>query len=546
MEAENDRIKEELDIFSQKHTHENILKYKLWEECNKTCPYTGREINIQQLFSGEVQIEHIQPWSKSLNDSFMNKTLCFADENRAKGDKTPYEFYFNEQSPEKWERVKAQALSCFKNKYPHYPNAYNKFKQFVKQTYDDDFVSRQLNDTRYISKEAKTYLSKICKKIMVSPGRMTATLRYKWGLNSILNDDVIKSRDDHRHHAVDALVIACSTVAHLQELSKWNRYRRKAELNNFPKPWNSFLEDARDVVQTILVSHKKTDKLITIRTHHTKKDGNIYVNKGIAARGQLHKETVYGKRKAPEEEQAFHIRKPIESLTTRKHIEKIVDPAIRKLIFDKIEKLGGFEKDDKIPQKTFFITDADGNKQPQIFLPNKNGEPVPVKKVRMREHISGAEQLKKNINQFVNPRNNHHVLIYKNAQRELKEDVVTFWKAAARKKEGQNVFQLPEDGTEIVTILQINDMFLLGLKEVKRDLENIKKEVLIKHLFRVQKLSSKSYEFRLVSESKLDKNRGPYYFRIQSFGTGKTGWQTFNPVKVSITPAGRIKRIEYK
>ena len=93
LERENDRVKGELDRLGKHYSHDNILLYKLWEECKHTCPYTGKSISVTQLFSGEVQIEHIHPWSKSLNDSFMNKTLCFADENRAKGDRTPYEYY---------------------------------------------------------------------------------------------------------------------------------------------------------------------------------------------------------------------------------------------------------------------------------------------------------------------------------------------------------------------------------------------------------------------------------------------------------------------
>jgi len=93
LEKENDRVKDELEKLNQRINHTTILKYKLWEECNHTCPFTGQTITISQLFTGEVQIEHIFPWSRSLNDSFNNKTLCFADENRAKGNKTPYEFY---------------------------------------------------------------------------------------------------------------------------------------------------------------------------------------------------------------------------------------------------------------------------------------------------------------------------------------------------------------------------------------------------------------------------------------------------------------------
>jgi len=341
LENENDRVKKMLNEIGQVISHDNILKYKLWEECNNICPYTGTKISESQLFSADIQIEHINPWSRSLNDSFMNKTLCLASENIFKGNKTPYEFYFKEQGEKKWEEVKARALSCFKNK-KNYPNAYSKFKQFVKKEYESDFISRQLNDTRYISREAKKYLSKICENVMVAPGQMTANLRQKWGLNSILNDENTKRRDDHRHHAIDALVMACSTKGHLNELSRWNRYNRKPELKDFPMPWQNFYTHAKERVEGILVSHKKRDRVLTIRNHTFERDGKKYTNKGVAARGQLHKEFVFGKRKAPGAEDSYHIRKPIEALKTKKQLEKVVDAAIKKLIYNRIDKIGGF------------------------------------------------------------------------------------------------------------------------------------------------------------------------------------------------------------
>ncbi|MFC5195905.1 type II CRISPR RNA-guided endonuclease Cas9 [Bizionia hallyeonensis] len=541
LERENDRVKAELDYIGQRPTHVNLLKYKLWEECNKICPYTGRNIEVNQLFGGEVQIEHIFPWSRSLNDSFMNKTLCFADENRAKGDLTPYEFY-SRQGEQKWNDIKLQALSCFKNK-ANYPNAYYKFKQFVKQKHDSDFITRQLNDTRYISKEAKNYLSKICNNVLVAPGQMTSNLRHHWGLNTILNqEDDIKTREDHRHHAIDALVMACSTRSHLQELSKWNRYDRSYELDNFPKPWKNFREDAEQAVKQILVSHKKSKSILTVRTHTTHKNGEKHKNIGVAARGQLHKETVFGKRQAPNSEEAFHVRKPIDSITTEKQLEKVVDKTIKQLIFKRIHVLGGFVKG-KIPSETFFTVDENGLKQSQIFLPNKNGNPVPVLKVRMRENIGGAEKLKDDVNQWVNPRNNHHVLIYKDEHDNLKEDVVTFWTVVERKRNGFPVYQLPVNGKEIVTTLQINDMFLLGLNEDDIDWENLDYNVIKEHLYRVQKLSSKFYEFRLNTEASIQNNFFPYYIRIQSFGEGKTGWLAFNPIKVKISVSGKIRKV---
>lgn len=528
LERENDRVKKELERHGQHISHDNLLKYKLWEECNQTCPFTGNSINITQLFSGEVQIEHIHPYSRSLNDSFMNKTLCFADENRAKGKKTPYEYY-SAQGDEKWEKVKVQALSCFKNK-KEYPNAYAKFKQFIRKTHDDDFISRQLNDTRYISKEAKNYLGKICSDVLVGPGQATATLRHYWGLNTILNDENKKSRDDHRHHAVDALVMACTDRKHLNELAKWNSYDRNYALKDFPQPWVSFRKDAETKVSEILVSHRKHNPVVTVR------------KTGTAARGQLHMETVYGKRKAPDQENfAYHVRKPIESLATIKHVEKVVDPVIRKLIHERITALGGYEKGKNVPKNAFFETDENGIVSPALFLPNLNGDPVPIKKVRMRETMSGAEQLKDDINKYVNPRNNHHVLIYTDENGKMKEEVVTFWTVVERKKQGLPIYQLPEDGVEIITTLEANDMFLLGLNPDEINWEQPNYAEINEHLYRVQKFTSGDYYFRKHMQSTLDGELGKDFQYIKGFGEGKTGWKTFNPIKVKISYSGKLQ-----
>ena len=533
LERENDRVKARLLEERQRITHDNILLYKLWEECKHTCPYTGKPISVTQLFSGEVQIEHIHPWSRSLNDSFSNKTLCYADENRKKGNKTPFEFYGSDEA--NWSAIKERALKLFSDT-KEYPNAYQKFKRFVQQKFDDDFSTRQLNDTRYISKEAKNYLSKICNKVTVSPGQATSNLRHKWGLNQILNDDNEKTREDHRHHAIDALVMACTKVSYVQELSKWNRYNRGYDVKDFPMPWLTFWKDAEKAVNQILVSHKKVSNDITVRTHTTEKNGKKHTNLGVAARGQLHKETVYGKRTFNGEE-AFHVRKPIESLETAKQIAKVVDESIRLLILKRVNELGGFVKD-KVPANTFFIVDENGVKQPQIFLPNQNGAPVPILKVRVKENIGGAEKLKTNVNQWVNPRNNHHVLIYKDEKGNLKEEVVTFWTVVERKRTGQSVYQLPIDGKEMVTTLHINDIFLLGLSEDEINWENPDYKVLKEHLYRVQKFTSGDYYFRKALTSSIQNPEEKQ--QINSFGFGKNGWSTHNPIKVKISVSGKI------
>ncbi len=545
-EKNHDRIKAILKETGKRITHENILKYKLWEECQKTCPFTGDPISIEQLFEGDVEIEHIFPYSRSGDDSYLNKTLCFSSENKRKGNRTPYEYYFKEFGQAKWEDVKSKVLRLFYDT-KEFPNRYKKFERFASEKFNDDFISRQLNDTRYISKEAKNYLRKICDNINVYPGQMTAKLRHHWGLNSIIGnlddeENIEKDRTDHRHHAIDALVVACCNVSQLQQLSKRNRYRKE----EFPKsdleePLPNFRNQVIQSLKNILISHKKNNKILTTRNYKIKKDGVVYENKGVAARGELHKETVYGKRQAPNQKsEGFHVRKSLVQIENKKHIDKIVDPKIRQLILDHLIKEGVdiSIKNFKVPPGAFFEK-PEGSVQslPKVFLPNKNGKPVPITKVRIREEIGRAVQLKDNINQFVNPRNNHHVLIYRDANGNLKEYVATLWEAVERKRMKLSAVQLPPDGVEIITTLQINDMFLIGLKEEEINFENPKIEFLSDYLFRVQKLSSMYFTFRHHLASTV-------YFsnqerRIVSFKK----WVELNPIKVHISPDGKIKFI---
>lgn len=564
LERENDRVKEELNRLGERITHDNILKYKLWEECKKTCPYTGVTIPIHKLFTGEVQIEHIHPWSRSLNDSFMNKTLCWADENRKKGDRTPFEFYGNDQA--NWLTIKERSLKLFSDT-KEYPNAYQKFKRFVQQKFDDDFTTRQLNDTRYISKEAKNYLKQICEKVTVAPGQMTATLRHFWGLNSILNDENEKTREDHRHHAIDALVMACSKTRYLQELSKWNRYDRQPESSSFPLPWDSFRYDAEQSVHGILVSHKRQNNIISLRTHKTEKNGKVYKNLGVAARGQLHLETVYGQNKNCNSDEYVY-RVDLKRLSFSQ-FSSILDNKLKEVIINQIKKfLTEDERDflnkmiskekklDKALQKVIKGKVDNILKENSFFMRNEGKrykklnklepsdierKPVPIKKVRVKKVLGKAERLNDEIKQYVDPQNNHHVLIYKDAQGNLKEDVVTFWTVVERKRKGFPVYQLPPDGSEIITTLQINDMFLLGLDEEEIDWERPNTTLLKEHLFRVQKFTSGDYYFRINKTASI--NNANEKQQINSFGYGKNGWATHNPIKVKISVSGKIERI---
>jgi len=378
--------------------------------------------------------------------------------------------------------------------------------------------------------------------------------------------DPKKNREDHRHHAIDALVIALSKQSYFQQLSIYNAARDAKKKNskfekdqlNFPMPWNNFHSDAKKLAEKVLISHKQNTKVLTEIRKKITKNGNTFLSIGDSVRGQLHKENVYGKRLAPyETKESYHIRKKVSELKDNQ-IDKIVDLEIRKIIkharqeelvikkrIDTLEKQKKkIHSDAEELDLNFKISEFKKEITLLYTLKNKNGEPVPIKKVRIKENIGSAEQLKEHINQYVNPRNNHHVLIYKDFDGLLKEEIITFWKATERKNQKMDVFQLPIDGKEIVTTMQINDMFLLGLTDDKIDWANLDYKLIKNHLFKVQTLSSLFYEFRLNTDSSQNKDTNSKVFRrIQNFGVGKTGWQTLNPIKVKITTTGRIIKV---
>jgi len=539
-EERNEKAIQGLKENKQPITHENILKYKLWQECNHEDPYTGKTIAISDLFNdNKIQIEHIIPYSRSLDDSYMNKTLCDAKLNQNKGDRTPWE-YFSGMGEEEWEKVKNRALSIFQTS-PEFPNRYRKFKKFIAKELDDDFISRQLNDTRYISKEAKNYLQKVCKDVQVAPGQMTSKLRHHWGMNELIREeDKEKNREDHRHHAIDALVMACHQRKHLQKISKFNRYRRPPNWE-FPEPWENFWVEARNSIREILVSHDNKDRVIAKKATRVKKNGKVFKSAGVAARGALHKATVYGKRKPPKSLEGYHKRNSLEKVKNQGHVKKIVDDRIRSIIYNHLrsERINIDAKKFSIPSGTFFKKNEDGVLEPRVFLPNKRGDKVPIKKVRMVENFNNAEQLKDKINGFADLQNNHHVLIYNDVEGKLKENVVSFWEVVERKIQRQPKYQLPATGEEIVTILKADDMFILGSNEaqLKGWLDRGEKLKIFDALYRVQKFSSGYYVFRHHAASTLDHD--DQMERVQSF----SAYEKLNPIKVRINKIGDIEVI---
>lgn len=337
---ERDEARKFFEEHGRQPSGDDILKYRLWKELGPKCPYTGKPISGGHLLgtSGEVHIEHIIPFSRSFDDGFNNKTLCFADENRTKGNLTPWEAYGHDE--QRWVEIMQNIQSL--------PKA--KRNRFTMKELPQDLPSRYLNDTRYMSREARDYLRIICPIVRATKGGLTAKLRYFWGLNGILregeeNPQNKKNRENHRHHAIDAAVIALTSVGALQRLSRANAIEGRVHADDFQPPWAGFRADVAGKVKTMIVSHRPSRKIS----------------------GELHKGTYYGKINGSEEK--FVSREEVTRLSMDK-IKNIRDKTIREIMLRQVERHGG---------------DIEGVLAETISLKGKNDRTIPIKKVRVEE-----------------------------------------------------------------------------------------------------------------------------------------------------------------
>jgi len=262
----NERLRKEaagiLNISEEQVHRDDIEKMILWEElsddiADRKCPYSGTPISATMVLSDEVEIEHILPFSQTLDDSLNNKTVAMRKANRVKGNRTPWDAR-QDFANQGWnfEDIVARAGNMRKEK--RYRFAEDGYQRWLKD--DKGFLARALNDTRHLSKVAREYLNLICPNTRVIPGRMTAMLRGKFGLNDVLGLHGEKNRNDHRHHAVDACVIAVTDQGLLQRFAKASASAREQQLNrlveNMPLPWESYREHVQRAIENIWISHR--------------------------------------------------------------------------------------------------------------------------------------------------------------------------------------------------------------------------------------------------------------------------------------------------
>lgn len=343
-----------------------LRRYKLWLEQKYTSPYTGKVIPLSRLFTTDYQIEHVIPKSRYFDDSFTNKVICEAEVNQLKGGKLGLEF------------IKAnggQIVHCTnigdvkvftENEYrkyvaEHYENNKSKRNKLLLDDIPEEFIQRQMNDSRYISKVIKSILSNVVredgeidavsKNVISCTGGITDKLKEDWGLKDVWNTIVTprfermnqltgssdfghwenkegkrvfqttmpfelqrgfsKKRIDHRHHAMDALVIACASrniISYLNNESACDT-KRRYDLKNMlthegrmNKPWNTFTQDAHAALDNIVVSFKNYVRVINKASNYYEHYDKTGVKKiepqksaSWAIRKPLHKDTIFGR-----------------------------------------------------------------------------------------------------------------------------------------------------------------------------------------------------------------------------------------------------------
>jgi CRISPR-associated endonuclease Csn1 len=293
-------LSKDLQEASFADTGANRALLRAWKELNpanpldRRCPYCAEPIGMRQLFTGEADVDHIIPYSRSLDDSAGNKVVAHRHCNRVKGNHTPFEKWGHDEA--RWETISIQVARLHNSKQWRFgPDAARRVEK------DGGFIARQLTDTQYLSRLTARYLSSLYPdkadgSVYVIPGRMTAMLRRLWGLNGLLPDhnfvanehsNAPKNRLDHRHHAIDAAVTAVTTRSLLMQISRAAGQAEDKDLDRMfeglEPPWEGFREELGEKLSVATVSFKPDHG----RKGKPARDHDV-------TSGRLHDDTAYG------------------------------------------------------------------------------------------------------------------------------------------------------------------------------------------------------------------------------------------------------------
>ncbi|WP_147676631.1 type II CRISPR RNA-guided endonuclease Cas9 [Algibacter pacificus] len=400
---------------SNNPTSKEIQRYRLWLEQGYISPYTGNPIRLSELFTHKYQIEHIIPQSRYFDNSLSNKVICESEVNEDKSNKTAYEYLAEKKGSvvDGHKLLSIEEYESHVNKY--FKSNKQKLKNLLSEDIPEGFINRQLNDSRYISKLVKGLLSNIVredneqeatsKNLIPVTGVVTSKLKRDWGLNDKWNEiikprferlnkltnsnnfgfwdnkinafriqvpDEIskgfnKKRIDHRHHALDALVVACTTREHTHYLNALNNEKKNYGLRDklliknkqgdytkhFLMPWDNFATETKNQLEKIVISFKQNLRVINKANNkfwsYKDENGNLNLDKrgkpvkklrkqtkgdNWAIRKAMHKETVSGiyNIDTPKGKIATAVRVALTEIKNEKHLAKITDERIREVI----------------------------------------------------------------------------------------------------------------------------------------------------------------------------------------------------------------------
>ncbi|TDY63095.1 CRISPR-associated Csn1 family endonuclease [Aminivibrio pyruvatiphilus] len=392
-ENRNERERLKADFISNFHREPSgtdLLKYRLWKEQNCCDPYVQLPVGpgifepkyidpirlFQQGDGTYAEIDHIIPYSRSLDNSYTNKILVLAEENRNKGNKTPGEYLFSSTNPECWDAFVAWVQSNIRNG--------KKRRNLLRESFtledSREMTERNLTDTRYITRYLANYLesrlqfsdpSPSSKKVHRVNGGVTAALRGLWGLP--------KDREEsHLHHALDAVVVAVTAPHLIERMTEYDRMRKAANFGtgqdrssrNAPQPWAGFRKEllarisenpAEEIGKIALPSYKQEeiDSLRPIFVSH------MPVRK---ATGAAHKETVRSLKLADTLGGTF-VRTPLTKLKLA-DLENMVGKERDRKLYDALKER--LSANDGKGEKAF------GTSAPLFRKPTREGNPGPI------------------------------------------------------------------------------------------------------------------------------------------------------------------------
>lgn len=475
-------------------TSNEVLKYKLWLEQKYRSPYTNEMIRLSELFTSKYEIEHIIPQSRFLDNSFNNKIICEAEVNSLKDNRTAYAFIQEFQDTDVPLSGGGKVTIANQAHYEQFVKGNydgRKLENLLREEIPKKISERQKNDMRYVSKEALKIFSNIVreegekestvKNVLPVAGGVTAKLRAEWGLNAVwtelvadrfkrlnrlicgeeneenglfgtvqknggffkpevpfeLRNEFEIKRIDHRHHALDALVIACATRSHVnyinnesaksdlkrydlgltlrntKEIEKTNPLTREKTkqtvLDDYIKPWENFTADAKKNLQQIIISFKQNLRVINKATNYNwryknerdeflldksgkkKKQWVEQTNgaKNWAIRKPLHEETFYGILENGEYKGNLVKRELIDSSFTEKKIEDVVDKTVREILQKHLQQekfQNQVDEDGKAlePYEVAFSPKGIDDMNQNIISLNNGVFHHPIRKVRMK------------------------------------------------------------------------------------------------------------------------------------------------------------------